>query len=139
MCGSSPRQKEQKGSSGFSARAPVLPGPLADGGGSYTSSTSQSVQRVNPWRYSVLHCGQYMSARLHALPAPKSTLFSTLARGHFYRSLTSFQLFLDFSLIFGTVNFVENYMWSAGACSRFSILDRPFQPLLVQNNRNRTL
>src|SRR5712664_1761256 len=123
MRGSSPRQKEQKGSSESSAcepASPVLPKPWAAGGGSCTSSTSQSVQRVNPWRYSALHCGQYITARLHALPAPKVTLFSALVREHFYRSLKNFELFLDFSLILGILNFVENYVRSAGAYSRFS-------------------
>src|SRR6267142_1218844 len=65
MRGSSPRQKEQKGSSGFSARAPASPGPLADAGGSCTSSTSQSAHRVNPCRYSALHCGQYIARRVY--------------------------------------------------------------------------
>src|SRR5260370_30569799 len=66
MRGSSPRQKEQKGSSESSAyepASPVLPKPWAAGGGSCTSSTSQSEQRVNPWRYSALHCGQYITNR----------------------------------------------------------------------------
>src|SRR5713226_603722 len=61
MRGSSPRQKEQKGSSGFSVCPPASPRPLAEEGGSYTNSTSQSAQRVNPWRYSALHCGQYIT------------------------------------------------------------------------------
>src|SRR5882762_5690645 len=71
MRGSSPRQKEQKGSSGSSACgpvSPVAPRPRAAGGGSHTSSTSQSEQRVNPGRYSALHCGQNMVKREPTTP-----------------------------------------------------------------------
>src|SRR6266852_5771817 len=60
MRGSSPFQKVQKGSSGASPR---MPGPDAPAGGAYTKSTSQSEQRVNPCRYSALHCGQYIARR----------------------------------------------------------------------------
>jgi len=52
MRGSSPCQKEQKGSSeSFCVQAVFArgaPDPRAAGGGSYTRSTSQSEQRVNP-------------------------------------------------------------------------------------------
>src|SRR5713101_8223103 len=68
MRGSSPRQKEQKGSSESSAcepASPVVPKPCAAGGGSCTSSTSQSAHRVNPCRYSALHCGQYIARRVY--------------------------------------------------------------------------
>src|SRR6266852_8707290 len=68
MRGSSPRQKEQKGSSESSAcelASPVAPKPCAAGGGSCTSSTSQSAHRVNPCRYSALHCGQYIARRVY--------------------------------------------------------------------------
>src|SRR5713226_8811440 len=71
MRGSSPRQKEQKGSSESSTRepsSPVGPKPCAGGGGSCTSSTSQSAQRVNPCRYSALHCGQYIERRVYYIP-----------------------------------------------------------------------
>src|SRR6266404_8581778 len=66
MRGSSPCQKEQKGSSESSVckpSSPVAPRPRAAGGGSYTRSTSQSEQRVNPGRYSALHWGQNMVKR----------------------------------------------------------------------------
>src|SRR6266404_5144911 len=88
MRGSSPRQKEQKGSSGFSARAPASPGPLADAGGSYTSSTSQSAQRVNPCRYSALHCGQYIARP--ALSSPRGYFSLELARTHYIYVLSPF-------------------------------------------------
>src|SRR6266404_1788813 len=68
MRGSSPRQKEQKGSSESSPCEPVSPAvpyPCAAGGGSCTSSTSQSAHRVNPCRYSALHCGQYIARRVY--------------------------------------------------------------------------
>src|ERR1700694_1186130 len=64
MRGSSPCQKEQKGSSESSAcalAAPEAPNPLAAAGGSYTRSISQSAHRVNPCRYSALHRGQTMA------------------------------------------------------------------------------
>src|SRR6266446_883562 len=76
MRGTSPRQKEQKGSSGSSACepvSPVAPRPRAAGGGSHTSSTSQSEQRVNPGRYSALHCGQNMVKRESTTPRNIST------------------------------------------------------------------
>src|SRR6266852_4062237 len=74
MRGSSPRQKRQKGSSGLSARPPVAsPEPPEDAGGSYTRSTSQSEQRVNPGRYSALHCGQNMVKRESTAPRNIST------------------------------------------------------------------
>src|SRR4029077_12712640 len=74
MRGSSPRQKEQKGSSGFSSGPPTSPGgPPTDAGGSYTKSTSQSAQRVNPGRYSALHCGQNMTKPESTTPRNIST------------------------------------------------------------------
>src|SRR5216684_5677922 len=73
MRGSSPRQKKQKGSSGFSARPPASPEPPEGAGGSYTRSVSQSVQRVNPCRYSALHCGQNMVKRESTTPRNIST------------------------------------------------------------------
>src|SRR5216684_9116254 len=73
MRGSSPRQKRQKGSSGFSARPPASPEPPEGAGGSYTRSMSQSVQRVNPGRYSTLHCGQNMVKRESTTPRNIST------------------------------------------------------------------
>src|SRR6266481_6704249 len=77
MRGSSPRQKEQKGSSGSSSGRPTSPGPLA--GGSYTKSTSQSAQRVNPGRYSALHCGQNMAKRESTTRTNHSPLKNCLA------------------------------------------------------------
>src|SRR5713226_6274797 len=57
MRGSSPRQKEQNGSS----ESPALAAP----GSSRTNSTSQSAHRVNPCRYSALHCGQNTAPRVY--------------------------------------------------------------------------
>src|SRR6267154_1480999 len=76
MRGSSPRQKEQKGSSESSAgkpSSPLAPQPRAAGGRSHTNSTSQSAQRVNPGRYSALHCGQNMVKRESTTPRNIST------------------------------------------------------------------
>src|SRR5437016_11681751 len=127
MRGSSPRQKEQKGSSGFSSCPLASTGPLADAGGSCTKSTSQSEQRVNPCRYSALHWGQYMV--LLAFPAPKVTLSRLWLRGHFKRRLTFPRFYFDFPVICGTLPSVENCIWSAGACSRFFFSDRQFRPV----------
>src|SRR5439155_1751777 len=61
------RQKEPNGSSESSAcelDSPVAPQPCAPVGSSCTNSTSQSAHRVNPCRYSALHCGQYIAPSL---------------------------------------------------------------------------
>src|SRR5260370_33877872 len=106
MRGSSPRQKEQKGSSESSARASVsseLPPPCTDFGSSYTKSTSQSAHRVNPCRYSALHCGQYIACQ--ALSSPRLCV-SRLSKTTFYPGLRDFQLFLDYFLFFGKLDSV---------------------------------
>src|SRR5712691_13488944 len=88
MRGSSPRQKKQKGSSGFSPRPPASPEPLAGAGTSFTRSMSQSAQRVNPRRYPALHCGQYITAgvyykkhvpRMHCDTVHSTPLFSSVS------------------------------------------------------------
>src|SRR5229473_5489172 len=82
MRGSSPRQKKQKGSSGFSARPPASPEPPEGAGDSYTRSVSQSAQRVNPCRYSALHCGQNMVKRKSTTPRNISTPVKHCASTH---------------------------------------------------------
>src|SRR6266851_8417175 len=65
---SSPFQKEQNGSSSLStgeAAWLVSAESLSVAGSVYIKSTSQSAQRVNPCRYSALHCGQNITPRVY--------------------------------------------------------------------------
>src|SRR5258708_12186037 len=52
----------------------------------FTSSTSQSAQRVNPCRYSTLHCGQYMTGvsllQFRLVPGLAKTCFLAVQTYH---------------------------------------------------------
>src|SRR5580693_8489747 len=79
--GSSPLQNEQNGSSSGSPGATGSVATRASDGNSSTRARSQSAHRVNPWRYSALHCGQSMAARQVYYSAqtainPDGTLFA---------------------------------------------------------------
>src|SRR5713101_2613458 len=112
----------------FSANVPT---PLVD--------SSSSTATVIPASPSTPRAWPTAMSPPTALSIPRHSCGSSARRQSQALRLLYRKMSLDKFLICDTITLVDNYVWSAAACSRFSFLGLQFQPLQVQNNQNRVL